>query len=506
MVDIPVQRTTMLLLKIDRSGPKPLYAQIIENIRALADQGTLLPGAALPASRSLAKELGLDRTTVCRAYEELQAQGYVDSRPGSYTRIRKRAKEAACDPGRKSVLDWRAACSAETNALLESHDFFVPERVSAPAATAAKADLVDFESLTPDMRLFPLDGLGRSIRAVLGRPGAESLDYASHQGHAPLREYISQRMRLHGVSVSADEILVTNGAQQGLDLISRVLRPEGGGAVALESPTYSTVIPLFRFNGLRLRPVPMTPWGMDLEALDRTLARGRIGFVYTVPNFHNPTGVTTSHGHREKLLQVCLKHKVPLVEDGFEEDMKYFGKVALPIKSLDESGVVIYIGTFSKTLFPGMRLGWLAADRDCIRRLTAVKRFGDLGSSHFVQCVMDHFCRQGAYDLHLRRLHRTYRRRLTAALGSMDRHFPKIVSWTKPVGGYTLWVRMPAAMTKRGLAEHMARFGVRVAFGGLFFPEARAAESEYFRLSIGKLDEDEIREGMARLGKALKAL
>ncbi len=492
----------MLLLKIDRSDPKPIYAQVIENIRGLADSGSLPTGTALPSSRNLAKQLGLDRTTVCRAYEELQAQGYVDSRPGSYTRIRKRGKEAVRDPGRRSALDWRAACSAEANAILESHALFAPEKLT---ETPAGTGVVDFESLTPDARLFPLAGLGRSIRAVLGRPGAESLDYANHQGYGPLREYISQRMRLHGVSVSADEILVTNGAQQGLDLTSRVLRPEGG-AVALESPTYSTVIPLFRFNGLRLRPVPLTPRGMDLESLERTLSRGRIGFVYTVPNFHNPTGVTTSHSHREKLLQVCLKHKVPLVEDGFEEDMKYFGKVALPIKSMDENGIVIYIGTFSKTLFPGMRLGWLAADRDIIRRLTAVKRFADLGSSHFIQCVMNHFCRAGAYDLHLRRLHRTYRKRLTAALGAMDEHFPKSVTWTKPMGGYTLWVRMPAAMTKRRLAEHLAKFGVRVAFGGLFFPEAGASESEYFRLSIGKLNEDEIRGGMSRLGKALKAL
>jgi DNA-binding transcriptional MocR family regulator len=493
----------MLLLKIDRSDPKPLFVQVIEGIRALADAGTLAPGSALPSSRSLAKKLGVDRTTVCRAYEELQAQGYVDSRPGSYTRVRSRRKEVAWDPRRRSALDWRAACSAESAAILESRDFFIPERI---ASAAAKPAPVDFESLTPDPRLFPLAELGRSIRAVLDRPGAESLDYASHQGYVPLREYISRRMRLHGVSVSAEEILVTNGAQQGLDLVSRVLRPDGG-TIAIESPTYSTVVPLFRFNGLKLRPVPMTPWGMNLEILEKTLARGRVGFVYTIPNFHNPTGVTTSHGHREKLLQLCLKRRVPLVEDGFEEDMKYFGKVALPIKSMDENGVVIYVGTFSKTLFPGMRLGWLAADRECIRRLTAVKRFADLGSSHFVQSVMDHFCRNGSYDLHLRRLHRTYRKRLAAALGSMDAHFPKTVTWTSPVGGYTLWVRMPGAMTKRGLAEHMARFGVRVAFGGLFFPEAdRAAESEYFRLSMAKLDEDEIRDGIGRLGKALKAL
>lgn len=490
-----------MLLKIDKASPRPVYGQIIDAIRSLADRGALTPGTALPSSRNLSRQLGVDRSTVCRAYEELQAQGYLDSRPGSYTRLRRRGPEAVPDPRRESALDWTAACSAESERVLEDYALSLPE--AARPRSAGRPRPVDFESLTPDPRLYPMKELGRCVRQVLNRPGADALSYASYQGYAPLRDYISRRMRLHGVAVSAEEILVTNGAQQAIDLISRVLRP-GGGAVAFESPTYSSAIPLFRLAGLGLRPVPMTARGMDLDALRKTLSRGRVGFVYTVPNFHNPTGVTTSHEHREKLLAICLEHRVPLVEDGFEEDMKYFGKVALPIKSQDERNIVIYIGTFSKALFPGMRVGWVAADREAIRRLTAVKRFADLSTGHFVQCVMERFCREGYYDLHLRRLHRAYRKRLTAALEAMDKEFPKSVTWTKPVGGYTLWVRMPKALTKSRLAELMGRHGVSVAFGGMFFPESRS--SEHFRISIGKLDEDEIREGIARLGKALRTL
>jgi DNA-binding transcriptional MocR family regulator len=261
---------------------------------------------------------------------------------------------------------------------------------------------------------------------------------------------------------------------------------------------------MFRFCGLKLRPVPMTPRGMNLDVLEKLLARDKVAFVYSIPNFQNPTGITTDHDHREKLLALCLAHKVPLVEDGFEEDMKYFGKVALPVKSLDEHGLVIYIGTFSKALFPGLRIGWMAADRECVRRLTAIKRFADLSTGHFVQCVMNDFCRAGSYDLHLRRLHKVYRKRLAACLKSMDEHLPRTASWTRPVGGYTMWVKLPARMTEQEMSGLMARHGVSVSYGGYYFPES--GESEYFRLSIAKLDEDEIREGIVRLGRALRSI
>jgi len=494
-----------MLLKIDKASDVPLYSQIIGGIKSLADRGALSPGTALPSSRSLARKMGVDRTTVCRAYEELTAQGYLDSRPGSYTRIRKRGREAAYDPTRRSAINWDAATSRKARRISETFAHFSPEKTAGAKAFPRPVDLA---SLDPDTRLFPVKELMRSIRRVMAGPGAGghgqgSLNYASYQGYAPLREYISQRMRLHGVSVSADEILITNGAQQAIDLASRLFASEGA-TMALESPTYSIAIPLFRFCGLKLRPVPMTPRGMNLEVLEKLLSREKVRFVYSVPNFQNPTGITTDHDHREKLLALCLAYRVPLIEDGFEEDMKYFGKVALPIKSMDEHNIVIYIGTFSKALFPGLRIGWMAADRECVRRLTAIKRFADLSTGHFVQCVMNDFCRAGSYDLHLRRLHKVYRKRLAACLRAMDEQLPKNASWTRPVGGYTLWVRLPAKMTEQEMSGLMAGHGLSVSYGGYYFPDS--GESEYFRLSIAKLDEDEIREGIVRLGKALRAI
>jgi len=307
-------------------------------------------------------------------------------------------------------------------------------------------------------------------------------------------------MRLHGIAAMGDEVLVTNGAQQALDLIIRLLaRPRS--KVIIEAPTYSLVIPLLRANGADLVSVPMRDDGMDLDRLEKTLDKEKAAFVYTMPNFQNPTGITTGHDHRRRLLDLCRSHGVPIVEDGFEEDMKYYGKVDLPIKSMDEGNIVVYVGTFSKALFPGLRVGWIAADGEFVRRLTAVKRYADLTSNHLAQVFMYHFCEDGHYDKHLRRLHRIYRKRLALTLQMMKETFPDSVAWTEPPGGYTLWVRLPERLTQPELDSFLRPYGVIVSAGQNYF--AGASASEYFRLCIARTDEAEIWKGITRLGMAL---
>jgi DNA-binding transcriptional MocR family regulator len=245
----------------------------------------------------------------------------------------------------------------------------------------------------------------------------------------------------------------------------------------------------------------MSDDGMDLDRLEKILEKDDTAFIYTMPNFQNPTGITTGHEHRRRLLSLCRARRVPIVEDGFEEDMKYYGKVDLPIKSMDEGNVVIYVGTFSKALFPGLRVGWVAADPGCVQRLTAVKRYADLTSNNLAQVFMHRFCEEGHYDKHLRRLHRAYRRRLDVTLTTMKAAFPDSVTWTEPPGGYTLWVRLPERLSRAALEEFLEPYGVIVSAGENYY--LGAAASQYFRLCIARTDEAEIREGIRRLGRAL---
>jgi GntR family transcriptional regulator/MocR family aminotransferase len=232
------------------------------------------------------------------------------------------------------------------------------------------------------------------------------------------------------------------------------------------------------------------------------LERQRPILVYTIPNFHNPTGITTSQAHRERLLALCVKHRVPIVEDGFDEEMKYFGMAVLPIKSIDSQGVVLYLGTFSKVVSPGVRIGWIAAHRAAIDRLLVIQRASSLAGNTVAQAALARFCGTGLYEAYLRRVHKVYRKRMQLLLQGLRDHLPEGVEWTQPTGGYTLWLRVPgAAAGEAVLCERFDREGVHLTAGSLFF--ARPQADAHFRISIACADESEILEGCRRLARAL---
>jgi DNA-binding transcriptional MocR family regulator len=489
-----------MFLNINRNDVKPLYQQLIDEIKNLIDQGVLEVGESISSTRSLAKKLGINRSTVTRAYEELQALGYLTSKPGSYHRIQRRRKEVAYTADGISAISWEKASTAEAKAIHQIFLRYSPERSK---HRSSLENVINISELDLDPRLYPMTEFRRCVNHVLHDFGANSLQYGDHKGYPPLRQQIAKRLRLHGISVSEREILITNGAQQAIDMIIRMLAKDGK-RIVIESPTYAAILPLLKFNGVNTLEIPMKADGMDLHFLDKALAKEKVNFVYTIPNFQNPTGITTSHLHREKLFNICLKHGIPILEDGFEEDMKYFGKVPLPIKSIDEQKIVIYLGTFSKALFPGLRIGWVTADQECISRLTAIKRFSDLGSSKLVQIVLNEFLKRGYYAQQLKRMHRAFRKRMQVALQTMDANFPSTVQWTRPTGGYTIWVKLGKKWDEQELQNHLVEFGVIVSPGGYYFPDRK--RSEYFRLSIAKRNEEEIKEGIIRLGKALHIL
>jgi DNA-binding transcriptional MocR family regulator len=486
----------MLLMTVDAASPVPVYRQIYERVARLVDDGTLTPGSRLPASRHLADTLGVNRSTVVRAYQELWALGYLESRPGSYSTVRQRVKTPSeSEPGPERLIDWERAAARPARLVHRALESLAAERAR-PAERA-----VNFGTLDADRMLCPVDDFRRAVRQVLLADGRALLDYGDPAGYRPLRETIAQRLRVHGVTVSADEVLITNGSQHGIDLVLRLLAGPGT-EVVVESPTYALAIPLFRLHGVTLREVAMRADGMDLDELERVLVRHRPALIYTMPNFQNPTGVTTSHGHRERLLALAEEHRVPILEDGFEEELKYFGKCVLPLKSMDAGGVVIYAGTFSKVVFPGLRIGWLAADRDCIERLLAISRFTVLSSNVVSQAAVQRFCAGGAYEDHLRRVHRAYRKRMAVLLAGLKRHLPSAgVRWTQPAGGYTLMLWVETSLSEPELDERLRRAGVLLAPGSSFFAERQREVT--FRLSIANLTEDEIEEGCRRLGRVL---
>ncbi|HSL17872.1 MAG TPA: PLP-dependent aminotransferase family protein [Methylomirabilota bacterium] len=485
----------MLLVELDRSSATPAYLQIRDRIAGLVEDGSLCPGDRLPPSRHLAGSVGVHRSTVVRAYDELRALGYLDSRSGSYTTVRRRARPPATavrPRDTRDLIEWRSSRSGSSPRL--------DDRPS--AAATAQGGAVDFERLAADPSLAPAADLRRCLRAALSADAPASVDYASPAGWPPLRQTLSRRLRAHGMAVSPDEIVITHGAQQALDLILRMLAGPGD-RVAVEAPTYGMLHPLLRLHGVEPVEVPMRDDGMDLDALASLLDRSRVRFVYTMPNFHNPTGITTDQAHRERLLALCEAHRTPLVEDGFEEEMKYLGRAVLPVKSMDAHGVVLYVGTLSKVVFPGLRLGWIAGPSEAARRLEELQHATCLAANTLSQAAADRFIRSGDLELYLRRAHRIFRRRMAALLDGLERHLPPGTAWTRPVGGYTLWLTLarPAA-DEPALVRELAGAGVLVAPGRWYY--AAPPPTAHLRLSIACVDATRIDDGCRRLGEVLR--
>lgn len=482
-----------MLLQLDEADRRPKGRQIVDAIQRLIQEGHLKQGEGLPSTRRLGEHLGLHRSTIATAYQELWALGWLELRPGALPRVRTRGALVPPSPTPDPPMAW------EERLVIPSGGFEPPRSLAQPEGT------ITFTGLSMDPRLMPLEAFTRSLQATLRRWGTQVMGYGDPAGLLALRESLARRMGQHGIQVGAEEVLITHGAQQALDLILRGLtRP--GDTVLVEAPTYDKLLRLLDLHHLRALAIPEGPSGPDWEALEQLIAKEKPALLYTMPSFQNPTGRCLSQAQREGLLALCGRLELPILEDGFEEEMKYFGRPMLPIKSMDTRGLVLYVGTFSKILSPGLRLGWLAGSPSCLKALTAIRRTTDLGPPPLLQASLEDFLQKGHFDQHLARLHRTFRRRMETALAALRRELePGLATWEPPTGGYLIWLALHGLPQGLDLEAALAAFGVGVLDGRRFFLNPKE-DQIFLRLSISNLDETEITEGIARLGTGLRAL
>ncbi len=483
-----------MLIPLERGGREPVFRQIVEYLRRAIESGRLPAGARLPPIRELARTLGVNRETAAAAYRELAARGLAESGVGRGTFVL--AREAATPDA--------VAARAERP--------FAPALARAAEAAAAAATRVDYsapagavrlERLVPDAAMCPLDAFRKSLDRVLRGAGRQQLlEYGDPRGDARLRKALVERLALSGIEADVDDVLVTAGATGGFAIAARLLC-EPGDAVAVESPTYAGACAALLAHGLRPAPVACGPDGMDLDELDLVLARGGVRLVYTMPSFHNPLGTGTSLEHRHALLALCARHGVAILEDDFEKDLRVRGRAVPPLRALDPSGRVLYLGTFSKSLFPSARVGWLVVGKRLAAPAQALKRATDLATSALVQAALADFLTSGAYERHLRRARRALAERLDAAFRALERHLPAASSFTRPEGGYVLWVTLPEAIDSAALLEAARRAGVVYAPGQSFYPDGRRSSS--LRLSVAQADPAEIARGIRILGEVATA-
>ncbi len=469
-------------------GAEPVYRQIAAQIRARVESGELSEGDRLPPIRELAGQLGVNRETVSSAYEELAALGVVDAHVGRGTFVRGRRPRPLAP-----VAPAPAPLSARAERLLQ----FERARVSYGAGRGSIA----LQKLVPDPRHYPIDAFRRSLARVMTELGGDILGYGDPQGYQGLRALIAESLRANGVVVGPESLVLCQGASQGIALALRLFA-DSGDAVAVEEPTYQNALGALAALGLRPVAVPMRRGGADLDALDRALARPDVKALYTIPTFHNPMGISTPLEHRRELLALAGRHGKAVIEDAYEMDLRYAGRPVLSLAALDDNGLVVQLLSFSKSLFPGVRIGAIVARGRHVDAVLALRHAADLGGSLPLQAALADFMATGAYERHLASQRRRLRSRRDALVVALARELPEGAWWTEPEGGLQLWLELPAPLDSREIHADALRAGVLVAPGFQFHTDGRPSRG--FRLSIGCADEAEIQEGIARLGRVVR--
>lgn len=534
-----------------RDGGAPLYRQIAAGIRTRILAGALAPGVKLPSSRDLAKRLGMHRRTVVAAYQCLERDGLVhsgigqgtfvgrrfdereaetgagsgrvpapasgqDTRPqGSTTPTEPASARHAAEPGsgRSSGSDWRMGPSRPVHPDEETRGLFSWEaflrRPEGPAdlwrfvgREGTVPGAIRFTGATADPALFPTDDFRGVLDDAFRLYGSGALEYGPTEGYAPLREWVAGRLRDRGVRVDPDEVMIVSGSQQGLDLVARLLLHDGD-AVMVEEPGYPNGFRVFQAAGARAVGVPLDDGGLRLDLLERVARREGPRLLYTMPIFQNPTGLSLAEDRTGLLLDLCGRLGMPVVEDQFDADLFYEGPLPSPLRAADERGLVLLLGSFSKILFPGLRLGWLVVPRPLLPALHELKQMTDFSSGLLAQCAMDLYCRRGLLDRHLERVRAIYGARLGVMLRALEEEFPPDVCWTRPRGGLTLWVSLPAGLDALDLWAQARREGVDFTPGPVFFPSGGG--NGHFRLSYIRETEERIHRGIALLGSLVKA-
>ena len=376
-------------------------------------------------------------------------------------------------------------------------------------------DVISFAGGLPAPEMFPVEEFKQASDKVLAEFGAKALQYGATEGYFPLRSLIVQQMARYGIHAKEDNVLLTSGSQQALDMIGRLLI-NPGDKVLTESPTYLGALQAWSAYQARYVTVPIDQDGMRTELLEEALRSGP-KFMYILPNFQNPGGVTLALERRMKLVQMADHYGIPLVEDDPYGQLRYSGEHLPPLVVLDHEhlesrasdghgyfeGNVIYTSTFSKTLAPGLRLGWIVAPVEVIKRCVQAKQGMDLHTSSFVQMVAYEVAKDGFLEQHVRRIRQVYAHRRDVMLAAMERYFPEEVQWTRPAGGLFLWAWMPEGMDAAALLK-VAVDTQRVAFvpGHAFYPDGQGKNT--MRLNFSNAAPEMIEEGIRRLGAVLK--
>lgn len=484
----------------DRAVGEPVYRQLERQLESLVRARRLAPGDRLPPSRALATSLGLSRNTVNQAYQALVDRGLLRAHVGQGTWVSGPPEAAPGTSGPDAApraLAWEGLLARRARAAALPRGM-----LSLPSPHRVEFDL---RPGRVDAASFPVAAWKRAGNRALARLTSLG-DAFDPRGSASLREAVARSLLARGIACDPEEVAITNGAQQGLDLIARAL-VDPGDAVALEQPGYFGAALAFRACEAHLVGVGVDAEGLRTDELARLLRTRRVKLLYATPAVQSPTGVALSEARRRALLRLADEYQLAIVEDDYDSELRYAAPASPALKTLDVAGQVIYLGTFSKALFPGLRIGYLVAPRALLLRLSLLRLACDLHTSSLAQATLALLLESGAFERHLRRVRRLYAARRSALLEALSAQMPDAVRFTPPVGGLTVWLALPPEADVARVHAGAAEQGIALASGAPFAfegSEAAADADRHLLLSFANLPAERADAAIARLADAVQ--
>lgn len=507
-----------MLLQLQRNSPQPMYQQLANQLRQHILSGHLPQGHRLPPERQLALTLGVNRTTILAAYRELKAGGFVQAHVGQGTVVtmpdmETHLQEPAGIPGASTAFP-----SATPEAGMgKKRTFPLPLRpLFSQAASrtqtsltrdllalAGKSDIISFAAGIPVPDLEPLPEIAALMSDLLRTHGHALLHHTQTEGLPQLRAAVARYEGIRGISAAAHDILVLAGSQQGLDLLGRMLI-DPGDTVLVEEPTFFCARQIFESHGARVAGVPCDNEGILPDRLEAWLSRIQPKFLYLIPTFHNPTGRTMSLSRRRHILDIARRHQLLIIEDDAYHGLRYEGTEIPPMKALDTQEQVVYLGSFSKLLFMGLRIGWMHAPRELLHQAVAHRQLCDIHASSVSQWMVEACLNNGLLERHRQRALHENRIRRDRMLEAMDRHLLPLpgLSWNKPEGGLYVYLTLSSRYSPQRVHANATRLGVAYVPGQVFSVDGSSNQS--LRLNFTYPSPDLVDKGIHMLGRAIE--
>lgn len=472
---------------IELNNEQPKYIQIKNYLRTIIAKGMLQKGERLPSTRELSSILKVSRNTVISAYQSLFDDGFINIIQGKGAFV----SDIGIGTREKWVMDWEKRINRFAK---ESTDLDIVKHEA-----VWSNGMIPMSSISPDPELFPLEDFKRSFMNIISLEGNRILNYGYAQGYKPLLQYLLNYMASKGVETEGKAILITNGFTEAFEIVLSSLTKKGD-LILCENPTHNTALKIMRLKGLKVIGADMADDGIDLDKANEIARSNKVKMAYITPSYHNPTGITMTWEKRLQFFELLESYDIPVIENGFNEELRYFGSHISPIAAISGKGnSIIYLGSFSKVLFPGIRIGWVLADERLIGYLESVKRGRNIHTSFLDQAILYEFIKEGYFEKYIKKVRKVYRQKFEFSMLCANKNIPNSKIYGE--GGLHIFVKVEGIDSRIILMECIKK-GVIFTPGDLFYTNGEGRDT--FRLGFSRVNLEDIEKGTRIIGEEIK--